>query len=38
MVIVHKRVTGLDMLGIEKSGVYCIMPFSSLDKDYTGLD
>ena len=35
--VIHKRVTGLDMLGIEKSGVYCIMPFSSLDTNNKGV-
>ena len=29
--VVHKRLTGLNELGIDKSGVYCIMPFSELD-------
>ena len=31
--VLHRRVSGLDDLGIEKSGVYCIMPFSTLDKN-----
>ena len=31
--VVHRRHTGLDELKIEKSGVYCIMPFSTLDKN-----
>ena len=31
--VVHRRISGLDKLKIEKSGVYCIMPFSSLDKN-----
>ena len=29
--VTHRRVSGLDELKIEKSGVYCIMPFSELD-------
>ena len=29
--VVHRRETGLDKLGIEHDGVYCIFPFSELD-------
>ena len=31
--VVHRRINGLDELKIKKSGVYCIMPFSSLDQN-----
>ena len=31
--VIHRRVSGLDELKIKKSGVYCIMPFSELDKN-----
>ena len=29
--VIHRRNIGLDDLQIENSGIYCIMPFSSLD-------
>ena len=31
--VVHRRINGLEELKIKKSGVYCIMPFSSLDQN-----
>ena len=35
--VVHKRVTVLDDLGISKSGIYCIYPFSKLDSKGKGV-
>ena len=29
--VLHRRNTGLDILGVKGDGVYCVMPFSSLD-------
>ena len=31
--MIHRRINGLDELKVKKSGVYCIMPYSSLDKN-----
>ena len=35
--VVHRRETGLDKLGIEHDGVYCIFPFSELDNKHKGV-
>ena len=35
--VLHRRETGLDKLGIEHDGVYCIFPFSELDKKHKGI-
>ena len=35
--VIHRRNIGLDVLKVEKSGIYCIMPYSDLDKNHKAI-
>ena len=35
--VIHRRETGLDKLGIIEDGIYCIFPFSELDNKHKGI-